>query len=114
MVMKEEEEATTPEAVLDCIDAYNFAIADIANCPNIADLAKRVRETLSRMILSGHMQESRRPRAQMEHRQIVAAIAAGDGILAQSLTIQHLTNAGRATAIDADINEEADPKQDKE
>jgi len=45
------------------------------------------------MIVSSHLNPQRRPDAQKEHRQIVAAIASGDCELAEKLTQQHLTNA---------------------
>jgi DNA-binding GntR family transcriptional regulator len=95
-LMDKEESTSDVNVILDCIDEYNRTIAEIANCPYIADFARMTRETLGRMIISTHLQPKRRPRAQKEHREIVAALAAGDGKLAQKLTVQHLKNASRS------------------
>ena len=90
-LMDMEESATDPDVIADCIDKCHCVIAEIADCPQIADLARIIRETLGRMIALTH--SKRRPEAQKEHREIVAAIAAGDSELAQKLTGRHVKNA---------------------
>jgi len=93
-LMNEEEAAVDPDVISDCIDKYNHAIAEIADCPQISDFARMIRETLARVIISTLLEPKRRPEAQKEHREIVAAFAAGDSELAQKLTIRHLKKAG--------------------
>lgn len=92
-LMDDEEAAKELPKIADGIDAYNFAITEIADCKIIADLSRKVRETLSRMIVLGHTNPNRRQDAQHEHREIVAAIASGDAGLAQRLTIEHVSHA---------------------
>ena len=92
-LLEREEASTDPDEIIDAVEDYNDAISKIADCPNIGDISAKVRETLSRMIVSSHLNPQRRPDAQKEHRQIVAAIASGDCELAEKLTQQHLTNA---------------------
>lgn len=94
-LMDREEATTDPEIISDCVDKYNRIISEIANCPQISDFSKIIRETLSRMLVSTYLQPKRRPEAQKEHREIVAAVAAGDAELAQKLTRQHVKNASR-------------------
>jgi len=93
-LLDKEEAATDPDVVSDCIDKYNHAIAEVANCPQISDFGRMIRETLARMIISTHLQPKRRPEAQKEHREIVAAIAAGNSELSQELTRRHIESAG--------------------
>jgi len=94
-LLDDEEQTTERDTTMDAIDAYNKAVMEIANCPSIADLNFKVREILSRMIISGHLHPNRRAIAQKEHRDIVGAIANNDSDLAQRLTIIHLRNASR-------------------
>ena len=92
-LLDETEAATDPEVVSDCIDQYNHALAEISACPTISGFATQLRETLFRMIVSTYLKPERRQDAQREHREIVAAIAEGNGELAQKLTIRHIRNA---------------------
>ena len=94
-LMDEEEASSDLDVISDCVEKYNNAIAEIANCPQISDFGRMIRETLSRMLVSTYLQPKRRPEAQREHREIVAAVAAGDDELAQKLTSRHVKNAGR-------------------
>ena len=94
-ILAKEECANDADVILDSIDEFNHTIAEIANRPHMSDLAKKVRETLTRMIISTHLQPQRRPKAQKDHREILAAIASGDSKLAQKLTIRHVKNASR-------------------
>jgi len=94
-LMDKEETATDSDTISDCVDKYNRTIAEIANCPQISDFGRVIRETLSRMLVTTYLQPKRRPEAQKEHREIVAAVAAGNVELAQKLTSRHVKNAGR-------------------
>ncbi|MCL1994513.1 MAG: GntR family transcriptional regulator [Spirochaetes bacterium] len=97
-ILERSENAEDQDAASEAIDEFNEKLSQIANCPVIADLSRQIRETLSRMILSTYLKPTRRQDAQREHRQIVAAIAAGDADLAQELTAQHIRNAAKTLA----------------
>ncbi|MCL2617058.1 MAG: GntR family transcriptional regulator [Defluviitaleaceae bacterium] len=102
------ESATDPEVVSDYIDQYNHALAKISERPMMSDYAKQLREILFRMIVSTYLKPARRPDAQREHREIVAAIAAGDGELAQKLTVAHIRNAAAVLKDLEQKNDECD------
>ena len=94
-LLDHEEAAVEVNEIIDSVEAYNDAISKIADCPNIGAISEKVRETLSRMIVSSHLNPQRRPDAQKEHRQIVEAIGDNNAELAQTLTKKHLAKAGR-------------------
>ena len=96
-LLKKDEEMESAEdlgEISEYLTAYNLAIAKLANCPEIATLAKRVRETLGRAIVSTFTHPDRNLAARKEHHAIVAAIEQNDGTLAKTLTIEHVRNAG--------------------
>ena len=81
-------------AIRDSLDDYNTIISEIADCPQISEISKLVRETLIRMIYSTALHPKRRKDVWKEHREIVLAIAAKDGELAYNLTMEHVRKAG--------------------
>lgn len=101
-ILDKEEAATDPDIIMEYIEEYNFTLAEIANCPQISNLARQVRETLARMIKTSHLHPTRRQKAQIEHRAIVDAIADGNSELAQKLTIDHIKNSSNKAKAEQD------------
>ena len=93
MLLDKLEASTSPEDASDYTEQYNLAVANLSGCPTIINLEKLLRDALARITVSTYLMPERRPTAQTEHREIVAAIEAGDSELAQKLTVSHIRNA---------------------
>ena len=90
------EASSSIEEAADYSEQYNLAIARLSGCPTIINLEKLLRDSLTRITVSTYLMPERRPTAQTEHREIVAALATGDSELAQKLTISHIRNAAKS------------------
>jgi len=95
MLLDKLEAATSSEEASDYSEQYNLTIAKLSGCPTIINLEKLLRDALARITVSTYLMPERRSTAQTEHREIVAAIAAGDAKLAQKLTKSHIRNAAK-------------------
>lgn len=81
------------DTILDAIDAFNEKIFEIAGASQLADINRRVRECLQRMLVSNHLDPVRSVIARTEHMKIVEALEAGDPELAEKYVEEHTKNA---------------------
>lgn len=89
-ILKKEESAVKPDDILDAVDEFNNTIYNLSNAETLIDLAKKVREFLSRTTASNHLNPIRRQQAHEEHLHIIDALSRNDPDLAEKYTIEHL------------------------
>lgn len=90
------EKLTDDIEILDNIEQFNETIFEIAGSRSLADLNRKIRELLRRVVVSNHLDPQRRTRAHSEHVRIVDAFEKNDPELAQKVTIEHLGHSPRA------------------
>lgn len=90
--LEKAESSDNADTALNSIEAFNEKIFQISGAERLADLNRRIREYLQRLLVSNHTEPRRKAEAAAEHLKIVASLEAGDPDLAEKYTKEHLGN----------------------
>lgn len=92
-ILSEAERHEGPDEILEAVEDFNTALFEISGADHLVDLARRIRELLQRVLVSNHLDPTRRAEAHEEHLRIVEALEENNPDKAERYTIEHMNHA---------------------